>query len=53
MRTTVLVIFEISSTEENSNISTPMLSGSSKNVLSFVSMAGSALPKISGGGFGE
>ena len=46
-------IFEIKSTEDKTNISTPMLSGSVKNVLSFGSLATSASPKSSGGGFGE
>ena len=44
-------IFEIKATGENTNIYTPMLSGSGKNVLSFVSLVTSASPKSSGGGF--
>ena len=44
-------IFEIKSTEDKTNISTPILSGSGKNIVSFGSLAASALPKISGGGF--
>ena len=43
-------IFEIKATEDNTNISTPMLSGSGKKVVSFGSMALNASPKISGGG---
>ena len=41
-------IFEIKATGEKTNISTPMLSGSGKNTLSFVSLDASAFPKISG-----
>ena len=41
-------IFEIKTTEYNNNISMPTLSVSSKTVLSFGSLAASALPKISG-----
>ena len=46
-------IFDINSTEDNINISTPMLCGSVKNTLSFGSMAASDSPKSSGNGFGE
>ena len=46
-------IFDIKATEYKTNISTPMLSGSGKNVLSFGSLSASASLKISGGGFGE
>ena len=44
-------IFEINSTEYKANISTPMLYGSGKNVVSFGSLDASALPKRSGGKF--
>ena len=44
-------MFDIKATEDKTNISTPMLSGSGKNILSYGSMAESASPKISGGGF--
>ena len=44
-------IFEINATEDKTNICTPMLSGSGKNVGYFGSLAASASPKISGGGF--
>ena len=44
-------IFEIKATVEKTKISTPMLSGSGKNILSFVSLDASAFPKISGGWF--
>ena len=44
-------IFDINATEDKTKISTPMLSGSGKNVVSFGSLAASASPKISGGGF--
>ena len=46
-------IFDIKATEDNRNISTPMLSGSGKSVLSFGSLDASASPKSSGGGFGK
>ena len=46
-------IFEIKATEYKTNISTPMLSGSGKNVLSFGSLAASASQKSRGGGCGE
>ena len=46
-------IFEIKDTEDNTNISTPMLSVSGKNVLLFGSLAASASPKIRGGGFAD
>ena len=46
-------IFEIKATEQNTNIYTPMLFGSGKNVLSFGSMTAIASPKSSGGGFSE
>ena len=45
-------IFDIKATEDKTKTSTLILSGSGKNVLSFGSMATSASPKISGGGFG-
>ena len=44
-------IFEIKATEDKTNISTPMLYGSRKTFLSFVSLDASAPQKISGGGF--
>ena len=44
-------IFEINYTEDKTNISTPMLSVSGKNVVYFGSLAASASPKSSGGGF--
>ena len=44
-------IFEIKATEDNTNISTPMLSVSGKNDASFGSLAASASPKSNGGGF--
>ena len=43
-------IFEINDTKDKTNISTPMLSGSGKNVGSFGSMVARASPKSSGGG---
>ena len=46
-------IFEIKATKYSNNISTPMLSGSGKKIVSLSSMVASAPPKISGGGFGE
>ena len=46
-------IFEIKATEDKTNISTPMLYGSGKNIASFGSMDASASPKISGGGFAD
>ena len=46
-------IFEIKATEEKTKVFTPVLSGSSKNVLFVVSLAASASTKISGDGFGE
>ena len=46
-------IFYINTTEDKTNISTPMLSGSDKNILSFSSLAASALPKSSGGGLAD
>ena len=46
-------IFEIKATEDNTNISTPMLYGSGKKFVSFGSMALNASPKISGGGFAD
>ena len=45
-------IFDIKATEDNTNIFTPMLSGSYKNVLSFDSLSASAFPKSSGDGVG-
>ena len=47
------LIFDIKATEYNTNISTPMLYGTVKNVPSFGSLAASASPKISIGGLGE
>ena len=47
----IKLIFDITATEEKNKISTPMLSGSGKNILSFVSLDASAFPKISGGWF--
>ena len=44
-------IFEIKATEDKTNISTPMLSGSGKNAVSFGSLDASSSQKISGGGF--
>ena len=44
-------IFEIKATEDNTNISTHMLSVSDKNVVSFGSLTASASSKSSGGGF--
>ena len=44
-------IFKIMATEDKTNISTPMLYGSRKSLLSFGSLVESASPKISGGGF--
>ena len=44
-------IFEIKATEDKTKISTPILYGSFKNVLSFGFMAASNLPKRSGGEF--
>ena len=46
-------IFEIKATEYKTNISTPMFSGSGKNVVSFGYLAVSAFPKISGGGLAD
>ena len=45
-------IFDITATEDKTNISTPILSESGKNSLSFGSLAARANPKISVGGFG-
>ena len=42
-------IFEINSSEDKTNISTPMLSGSGKNVVSFGSLSARVPPKSSGG----
>ena len=44
-------IFEIKATNDNTNISVPMFSGSGKHVLSFGYMDASASPKNSDGGF--
>ena len=44
-------IFEIKATGEKTKISTLMLSGSGKNVLSFGSLDASAFPKRIGGEF--
>ena len=49
----IKLIFDITATEEKNKISTPMLSGSGKNIVSFGCLDASALPKISGDGFGE
>ena len=45
-------IFDINATEYKTNMSTPIFSGSGKDVLSFGSMDERASPKSSGGGFG-
>ena len=47
------LIFEIKATEEKTKITTPMLSGSEKNVPYFDSMAVTASQKRSDVGFGE
>ena len=44
-------ISETKATEDKTKISTPMLSGSVKNVASFGSLDAIAFPKTSGGGF--
>ena len=44
-------IFEIKATEDKTKISTPMLSASGKNYVSFGYLAASASSKSSGGGF--
>ena len=44
-------IFEINVTEYNTKVSTPMLSVSGKNFVSFCFMSEITSPKISGGGF--
>ena len=44
-------IFEINDTKDKTNISTPMLSGSGNNVVSFVPLSASTSPKSSGGRF--
>ena len=44
-------IFEIKATEDKTDIFTPMLSGSDKNIPSFGSLAASVTPRISDGGF--
>ena len=46
-------IFEIKATEDKTNITIPILSGSVKNIISFDSLAASASPKSSGGGFSD
>ena len=46
-------IFDTKSTEDKTKISTPMLSGSGKNILFFGYLAEISLTKISGGGFSE
>ena len=43
-------IFEINSTEDKNKISTPMVSGSGKNVVSFGSLVGRTSPKSSSEG---
>ena len=44
-------IFEITATEDKTNITTPILSGSDKNGISFGYLAARASPKSSVGGF--
>ena len=44
-------IFEINSTEDKTKISTPMVSGSGKNVVFFGSLVGRTSPKSSSEGF--
>ena len=44
-------ILEAKATEDKTKISTPILSGSGKNIKSFGSLAASASPKRSGRGF--
>ena len=44
-------IFDTNATEDKTNIYTPLVSVSGKNVVSFGSMDASTSPKISGGGF--
>ena len=44
-------IFDIKATEDNTKITTPMLSVSGKNAVYFCSLDASASPKSSGGGF--
>ena len=46
-------IFDIKFTEDRNNISTPIISVSGRNFLSFGSLAKSASPKSSGGGFAD
>ena len=46
-------IFEIKTTEENTKITTPLFSGSGKNVVSFGSLDASASPKSRDGGFAD
>ena len=46
-------IFETKSTEDKTNISTPMFSGSVKNFTSFGSLAVRSPPKISSGSFAD
>ena len=46
-------IFDIKATEDKTKISTPMLSGSGKNVISFGSMDARASTKTSGLGFAD
>ena len=46
-------IFYINETEYKTNISTPILSGSGENIISFGYLAANASPKISGGGFAD
>ena len=45
-------IFDIKATDDKTKISTPMLSGSGKNVQSFCSLVANSSPKSRGGGFG-
>ena len=47
------IIFEIKDNEDKTNIYTPMLAGSVKNMPPFISMAEIASPKNSGVGFGD
>ena len=46
-------IFDIKDTGDNSKITTPMLSGSGKNIKFFCCLDASASPKSSGGGFSD
>ena len=46
-------MLDIKATEDKNKVSTPVLSGSGKNVLSFSSLAASALRKSSSGGLAD